>query len=99
MEEELEPLVSTFIGIQSTPSSVTTTEQPDPVSRGWTARFSVIWLGFWMANLVPLQLLPNQLAEIDPTNKVHDFAILNAVSGIAPNCSRTRPAGPKTSAS
>lgn len=81
MEEHLEPLVSTFVGVQSTPSS--TTDHPlEPVSRRWTARFALIWLGFWMANLVPLQLLlPQQLAEIDPAHKVHAFALLNAVSG------------------
>lgn len=83
MEEELEPLVPAFIGIQSTPSNADTALSLHPVSRGWTGRFALIWLGFWMANLVPLQLLlPSQLAVIDPANKVHDFAVLNAVSGV-----------------
>lgn len=27
-----------------------------PVSSAWTARFTLAWLGFWIANLVPLQL-------------------------------------------
>ena len=82
MQEELEPLVPAFTGIRSTPSSADTAVWLNPVSRGWTGRFALIWLGFWMANLVPLQLLlPSQLAGIDPANKVRDFAILNAVSG------------------
>lgn len=54
-----------------------------PVGRGWTTRFALAWLGFWMANLVPIQLLlPHQLARIDPVDKVHDFAVVNGVSGL-----------------
>lgn len=53
-----------------------------PVSRGWTMRFSLAWFAFWMANLVPVNLLlPNQLAAIDPAGKVRDFAVVNGVSG------------------
>lgn len=57
---------------------------PDlPVGRGWTVRFSLAWFGFWMANLVPLQLLlPLQLAVIDPGSKVRDFAVVNGASGL-----------------
>lgn len=29
----------------------------EPVSRNWTTLFSLVWFGYWMANLVPLQLL------------------------------------------
>jgi MFS family permease len=55
----------------------------EPVSRRWTALFSLVWFGYWMANTVPLQLLlPQQLQEIDPASKVRDFAVVNAVSGI-----------------
>jgi hypothetical protein len=55
----------------------------DPVSRSWTTLFSLVWFGYWMANLVPLQLLlPQQLEAIDPSSKVHDFAVVNAVSGL-----------------
>lgn len=53
------------------------------VGRGWSARYSLAWFGFWMANLVPLQLLlPNQLAALDPGSKVRDFALLNGASGV-----------------
>ncbi|CAN5446592.1 MFS transporter [soil metagenome] len=62
------------------PAPPSAASQPD-VSRRWTAYFSLAWLGFWAANLVPLQLLlPDQLAEIDPGSKVRDFAILNLAS-------------------
>ena len=55
----------------------------ESVSRGWITLFSVVWFGYWMANLVPLQLLlPQQLEVIDPSNKVHSFAVVNAVSGL-----------------
>lgn len=54
-----------------------------PVGRGWIGRFSLAWLGFWMANLVPLSLLlPNQLAHITPHDKVRAFAMVNAVSAV-----------------
>jgi len=54
-----------------------------PVSRRWTALYALVWFGFWMANLVPLQLLlPQQLATIDPVSKVADFAVVNGVSGL-----------------
>ncbi|MET8764665.1 MFS transporter [Lentzea sp. NPDC004782] len=54
-----------------------------PVSRRWTAAFSLVWFGYWMANLVPLQLLlPQQLQLIDPEHKVTDFALVNAASGL-----------------
>ncbi|MDO0929563.1 MFS transporter [Streptomyces sp. TG1A-8] len=55
----------------------------ESVSRGWTILFGLVWFGYWMANLVPLQLLlPQQLEAIDPSSKVHDFAVVNAVSGL-----------------
>ncbi|TXS49818.1 MFS transporter [Streptomyces sp. uw30] len=55
----------------------------EPVTRTWTALFGLVWFGYWMANLVPLQLLlPQQLEAIDPVSKVHDFAVVNAVSGV-----------------
>jgi MFS family permease len=54
-----------------------------PVSRRWTSLYGLVWFGFWMANLVPLQLLlPQQLEAIDPASKVYDFAIVNGVSGL-----------------
>jgi MFS family permease len=55
----------------------------EPVSRRWTAGYGLAWLGFWMASLVPLQLLlPEQLEMIDPASKVADFAVVNGVSGL-----------------
>jgi len=55
----------------------------EPVSRAWTALFGLVWFGYWTASLVPLQLLlPQQLEAIDPASKVHDFAVVNAVSGL-----------------
>ncbi|OZE81615.1 MFS transporter [Rhodococcus sp. 15-649-2-2] len=49
----------------------------------WIAVFSVAWLGYWMADLVPLQLLlPERLQQIDPQSKVFDFAVINAVSAV-----------------
>lgn len=55
-----------------------------PVGRAWTARFGLIWLGLWAAQLAPIQLLlPLQLAELDPDHKVRDFALVNGLAGIA----------------
>jgi MFS family permease len=54
------------------------------VSRGWTTRFTLLWLGFWMAWLVPVQLLlPNQLAAVDSAHKVRDFGLINGAAGVA----------------
>jgi MFS family permease len=54
------------------------------VSRGWTTRFTLLWLGFWMAWLVPVQLLlPNQLAAVDSAHKVKDFGLINGAAGLA----------------
>ncbi|MGI3227266.1 MFS transporter [Streptomyces sp. GTA36] len=55
----------------------------EPVSRGWITLFGLVWFGFWMASLVPLQLLlPQQLEIIDPASKVHGFAVVNALAGL-----------------
>jgi MFS family permease len=52
--------------------------------RGWTARFALIWLGLWAAQLAPVQLLlPLQLAGADPAHKVRDFGLVNGVAGLA----------------
>jgi MFS family permease len=54
-----------------------------PVSRAWTGRFTLLWFGFWLAWLVPVQLLlPNQLAALDSVHKVRDFAVINGVAGV-----------------
>ena len=58
--------------------------ETEPVSKVWIARFSLLWFGFWLAELVPLNLvLPDQLAGIDPVHELRDFGILNGSSGIA----------------
>src|SRR3984957_2239141 len=52
-----------------------------PVS--WTSRFTLLWFGFWMAWLVPVQLvLPNQFAALDAAHKVRDFGITNGAAGV-----------------
>jgi MFS family permease len=53
------------------------------VSGGWTTRFTLLWLGFWMAWLVPVQLvLPNQFDAVDAAHKVRDFGIANGAAGV-----------------
>ena len=57
---------------------------PTAVGRAWTARFGLIWLGLWAAQLAPIQLLlPLQLADIDPVHKVRDFGLVNGAAGLA----------------
>lgn len=59
------------------------TEPVVRVPAGWTARFTLLWFGFWMAWLVPVQLvLPNQFAALDSAHKVRDFGITNGVAGV-----------------
>jgi len=54
------------------------------VSRLWIGRFSLVWFGFWLGSVVPLNLLiPDQLNSIDPVHKVRDFGIVNAAAGLA----------------
>ncbi|SHH17594.1 Major Facilitator Superfamily protein [Jatrophihabitans endophyticus] len=83
MPAELEPIVPPAVGGTVVPSAAdAASDATERVGRGWTVRFGVAWLGFWMANLVPIQLLlPDQLARIDPAAKVRDFAVINGVSG------------------
>ena len=53
------------------------------VDAGWTRRFSLLWFGFWMAWLVPVQLLlPNQFEAVDYAHRVRDFGITNGVAGV-----------------
>lgn len=55
-----------------------------PVSRTWTARFTLVWFGYWMATLVPIQLvLPTQLDALDPAHKVRDFGLISGLTGVA----------------
>src|ERR1700677_4843254 len=73
---------SLYIPIMS--AATTSTEDPTTrVSVGWTSRFTLLWFGFWMAWLVPVQLvLPNQFASFDAAHKVRDFGITNAAAGV-----------------
>jgi MFS family permease len=64
-------------------TAVQLTEPTVPVTRAWTVRFSLVWLGVWMATLVPVQLaLPDQLDSIDHAHKVRDFGLINGLVGI-----------------
>jgi len=73
--------------VATSPGVVPVVGPPSPtvrVGRAWTARFALIWLGLWAAQLAPVQLLlPLQLADIDPAHKVRDFALVNGLAGIA----------------
>lgn len=54
------------------------------VSRAWTVRFGLLWFGYWLANLAPIQLaLPNQFDALDPAHKVRDFGLVSGLTGIA----------------
>lgn len=58
-------------------------EPTDRVSRGWTARFSLVWLGFWAAQFVPVQLtLPDELERIDPAHKIRDFGAITGAAAV-----------------
>lgn len=63
---------------------MTTTLAPTtPVARRWTAGFALVWLGIWMAWLVPVQLLlPDQLYDVDRAHRVRDFAVINGLVGL-----------------
>jgi MFS family permease len=54
------------------------------VPRSWTVRFALLWFGYWLANLAPIQLaLPNQFDALDPAHKVRDFGLVSGLTGIA----------------
>ena len=69
-----------------------TSEPPQPfaepkrrVSGGWIALFAVAWLGIWMAQLTPIQLLlPAQVeSQLSATSWVDKVVAFGVVSGIA----------------
>src|ERR1700721_2375456 len=65
------------------PPAEPTAEPAGRVPVGWTSRFTLLWLGFWMAWLVPVQLvLPNQFAALDSAHKVRDFGVANGAAGV-----------------
>lgn len=55
------------------------------VGAGWISAFATVWLGIWMAQLTPVQLLlPAQIdAELHPDNWVDSVVAFGAISGIA----------------
>jgi MFS family permease len=55
------------------------------VGAGWIASFTTVWLGVWMAQLTPVQLLlPAQInAELRPENWVDSVVAFGAISGVA----------------
>lgn len=68
--------------------SATVTALGEPVRRvsaGWIASFATVWLGIWMAQLTPVQLLlPAQIdAQLRPDNWVDSVVAFGAISGIA----------------
>src|SRR6202007_123125 len=69
--------------ILSMSSAETTAEPTVRVPAGWTSRFTLLWFGFWMAWLVPVQLvLPKQFAALDYAHKGRDFGITNGAAGV-----------------
>lgn len=63
--------------------------EPDrAVTSRWIAVFATAWLGVWMAQLAPVQLLlPNQVtARLHTTNWVDNVVAFGIISGIAGVC-------------
>jgi MFS family permease len=63
--------------------------EPDrAVTSRWIAIFATAWLGVWMAQLAPVQLLlPNQVtAQLHTTNWVDNVVAFGIISGIAGVC-------------
>ena len=58
------------------------------VSAGWIALFATAWLGIWMAQLAPIQLLlPRQIDELlTTTDWVSSVVAFGIISGIAGAC-------------
>ena len=54
------------------------------VPREWTVRFGLLWFGYWMAYLAPVQLvLPSQFDALDSAHKVRDFGLVSGLTGVA----------------
>ena len=64
------------------------TEPRKAVTGGWIALFATAWLGIWMAQLTPVQLLlPLQVeAQLDSTYWVDNVVAFGVISGIAGLC-------------
>jgi len=74
-------------GPEKLPAGVAVETLAEPttrVSAAWTTRFTLVWLGLWMATLVPVQLaLPDQLADVDYAHRVRDFGLVNGLVGLS----------------
>ncbi len=64
------------------------TEPAKPITGGWIAVFATAWLGIWMAQLTPVQLLlPQQIeAQLKATYWVDNVVAFGIISGIAGLC-------------
>ncbi len=78
-----------------TQTTTTSTTAPAPfaeptkaVTGGWIALFATAWLGIWMAQLTPVQLLlPVQIEQqLNATNWVDNVVAFGIISGIAGLC-------------
>jgi MFS family permease len=71
-----------------TPGTVAAFSEPTKkVSGGWIALFATAWLGIWMAQLTPIQLLlPKQVEEqLDAASWIDNvvaFGIISAIAGV-----------------
>src|SRR5690554_6825648 len=63
-------------------------EPTKAVTGGWIALFATAWLGIWMAQLTPIQLLlPLQIdAQLKPEHWVDNVVAFGIISGIAGLC-------------
>ena len=71
------------------PAAFTPFAEPQrKVSAGWIALFATAWLGIWMAQLTPIQLLlPQQIDELfTTTGWVSSVVAFGIISGIAGAC-------------
>ncbi|MGW9632027.1 MFS transporter [Agromyces sp. NPDC055520] len=70
---------------QAHPKTAALGEPVRRVSAGWIASFATVWLGIWMAQLTPVQLLlPAQIdAQLKPDNWVDSVVAFGVISGIA----------------
>ncbi|WP_438855104.1 MFS transporter [Agromyces sp. M3QZ16-3] len=67
------------------PAAGSFAEPTRAVRAGWMAAFAAAWLGIWMAQLTPVQLLlPAQIdAELHPDDWIESVVAFGVVSGIA----------------
>jgi MFS family permease len=63
-------------------------EPTTPVAGGWIALFATAWLGVWMAQLTPIQLLlPQQVeSQLAASNWIDTVTAFGIISGIAALC-------------